>query len=107
VPENRGGRRFAAAGGGELTSSTSGRLAIEQYRSDGVITNTYLNRSDTQDKDELTVRGGLAWEGGDQSIEANWHFFDIDNGYDAFSLDNTRQTLSDEPGRDTLKTHAG
>jgi iron complex outermembrane receptor protein len=105
--ENRGGRRFAAAGGGELTSSTSGRLAIEQYRSDGVMTNTYLNRSDTQDKDELTVRGGLAWEGGEQSIEANWHFFDIDNGYDAFSLDNSRQTLSDEPGRDTLKTHAG
>ncbi|MDG1065239.1 MAG: TonB-dependent receptor [Luminiphilus sp.] len=105
--ENRGGRRFAAAGGGELTSSTSGRLAIEQYRSDGVMTNTYLNRSDTQGKDELTVRGGLAWEGGDQSVEANWHFFDIDNGYDAFSLDNSRQTLSDEPGRDTLLTHAG
>ena len=28
---------------------------------------------------------------------------DIDNGYDAFSLDNTRQTLSDEPGEDSLK----
>ena len=54
-----------------------------------------------------TIERSESWEGGDQSIEANWHFFDVDNGYDAFSLDNTRQTLSDEPGRDTLKTHAG
>ena len=105
--ENNGGSRLAAAGGGELTDNISGRVAIEQYRSDGAIKNTYLNRRDTQRKDELTLRGGLAWQGANQRVEANWHFFDVDNGYDAFSLDNTRQTLSDEPGRDTLQTHAG
>ena len=27
---------------------------------------------------------------------------DVDNGYDAFSLDNTRETLSDQPGEDSL-----
>lgn len=105
--ENNGGSRLAAAGGVKLSDTISGRLAIEQYRSDGAINNTYLNRTDTQKKDELTVRGGLLWQGDGQRIEANWHFFDIDNGYDAFSLDNNRNTLSDEPGRDTLQTHAG
>ena len=105
--ENNGGSRLGAAGGGELTDNISGRVAIEQYRSDGAIKNTYLNRRDTQRKDELTLRGGLVWQGVNQRVEANWHFFDVDNGYDAFSLDNTRQTLSDEPGRDTLRAHAG
>lgn len=105
--ENNGGRRFAAAGGANLTSTTSGRLALEQYRADGAMTNTFLNRTDTQGKDEVTFRGGLAWQGISQTVEANWHFIDIDNGYDAFSLDNNRKTLSDEPGRDALLTHAG
>jgi len=31
----------------------------------------------------------------------------IDNGYDAFSLDNSRQTFSDQPGEDTQDTLAG
>ena len=34
------------------------------------------------------------------------NYVDLDNGYDAFSLDNTRTTLSDEPGRDTQKSLA-
>ncbi|MDG0993009.1 MAG: TonB-dependent receptor [Luminiphilus sp.] len=105
--ENNGGSRLAAASGGSLNSTTSARLAIEQYRTDGAMTNTYLSRNDTQGKNEVTLRGGLAWQGIGQTVEANWHFFDIDNGYDAFSLDNTRKTLSDEPGRDTLRSHAG
>ena len=32
---------------------------------------------------------------------------DIDNGYDAFSLDNVRDTLSDQPGRDAQQSWAG
>ncbi|MDZ7684633.1 MAG: hypothetical protein U5O39_06180 [Gammaproteobacteria bacterium] len=31
---------------------------------------------------------------------------DVDNGYDAFSLDNTRTTLSDNPGRDRQRSNA-
>ena len=31
---------------------------------------------------------------------------DVDNGYDAFSLDNTRHTLSDEPGKDRQDSRA-
>ena len=33
-------------------------------------------------------------------------YVDIDNGYDAFSLDNTRHTLSDEPGKDKQESSA-
>ncbi len=33
-------------------------------------------------------------------------YIDIDNGYDAFSLDNTRHTLSDEPGKDRQDSRA-
>ena len=31
----------------------------------------------------------------------------LDNGYDAFSLDNDRNTRSDEPGRDEQETNYG
>ena len=33
-------------------------------------------------------------------------YIDMDNGYDAFSLDNTRTTLSDQPGKDTQESLA-
>ena len=32
---------------------------------------------------------------------------DLDNGYDAFALDNSRVTLSDKPGQDAQRVHAG
>jgi iron complex outermembrane recepter protein len=34
-------------------------------------------------------------------------YIDVDNGYDAFTLDNSRNTLSDQPGQDTQETVAG
>ena len=42
-----------------------------------------------------------------QLLEVNFLYSDIDNGYDAFSLDNTRITLSDKPGHDRQETFAG
>ena len=40
-------------------------------------------------------------------LDTTVYHVDIDNGYDAFSLDNTRTTLSDEPGFDRQETVAG
>ena len=40
-------------------------------------------------------------------MSGHFFFLDGDNGFDAFSLDSSRNTLSDEPGKDTLKTLAG
>lgn len=92
---------------GSLNDSTQGRLAIQQYQSDGYIDNTHLNRDDTNNIDELVARGKLAIEIDDSTdLGLTYLFADVDNGYDAFSLDNTRETLSDEPGVDAQETHA-
>jgi len=86
---------------GPLGDSIRGRLAIEKHKSDGYYDNDFLNSSDENGRDELTIRGKLFF-----NISDNWDLklsianVDIDNGYDAFSLDNTRHTLSDTPGHD-------
>jgi len=83
------------------------RFALEQYKSDGFIDNTHLGRDDTNNRDELTARFKS-----DIQINNEWmlnvsaFYFDFDNGYDAFSLDNTRETLSDQPGFDSQDTKA-
>jgi outer membrane receptor protein involved in Fe transport len=83
------------------------RFAVNQQTSDGFIENTYLDRKDTNNRDELTIRGKLAIEASDNlTIDLAGYYFDFDNGYDAFSLDNNGKTLSDSPGFDTQETTA-
>ncbi len=83
------------------------RLAVNAYGSDGFIDNDYLDRDDTNERDELTIRGKLRWLVDDRhTFDLTAMHIDIDNGYDAFSLDNTRATLSDMPGRDSQESNA-
>ncbi len=83
------------------------RAAINQHRSDGYIENAYLDRDDTNNLDELSSHVHLRWLPGDRhSVDLNLMHIDVDNGYDAFSLDNTRTTLSDEPGHDRQRSNA-
>ncbi|MDP5054326.1 MAG: TonB-dependent receptor [Congregibacter sp.] len=83
------------------------RAAAFQHRSDGFMDNAFLNRSDTNKRDETVLRGRLRWLASDtQSLDVTLSHIDIDNGYDAFSLDNTRSTLSDMPGRDRQQSEA-
>ncbi|MBP6725336.1 MAG: TonB-dependent receptor, partial [Halioglobus sp.] len=83
------------------------RLAVNRFQSDGFIENDYLGRDDTNGQDETTLRGKLRWlPGSRDTVDLTAMYFDIDNGYDAFSLDNTRHTLSDEPGVDQQETSA-
>jgi iron complex outermembrane receptor protein len=98
---------ITTAVGGPLTDGLQGRLAFRQYQSDGFIDNRYLNRDDTNDRDELAARGKLRWcnDYGLQ-IDLTGLYLDIDNGYDAFSLDNQRNTLADQPGEDTQEAYA-
>jgi len=105
--ENKGGYRLGARWGGNLTNTMNGRLAMQQYESDGYVDNDYLNRSDTNSREELTARGTLTWTNENHTIEAAAYYTRVDNGYDAFSLDNTRATLSDQPGEDDLTLKAG
>lgn len=92
---------------GPATDGINYRVAIEQYQSDGFIDNSYLGLKDTNNRDELTVRGKLAIKASnDLTIDVSLMHFNFDNGYDAFSLDNTRETFSDEPGFDRQETSA-
>jgi len=92
---------------GPLAKGLLGRLAVQQKRSDGYIDNDFLDRDNTNNIDELSTRGKLRWLASDDlSIDLTGIYVDIDNGYDAFSLDNTRHTLSDQPGHDRQETAA-
>lgn len=92
---------------GPATDTVNYRLAVNQHSSDGFTENVYLQRDDTNNRDELSVRGKLAIEASNNlTIDLAGYYFDFDNGYDVFSLDNNRETLSDEPGFDSQETKA-
>ena len=89
---------------GPLGDSTGYRLAAQSYRDDGFMENDFLGRDDTAERDEATLRAKLVHTGEHLGWQLIAGFVDVDNGYDAFSLDNERTTLSDEPGRDQQET---
>ena len=92
---------------GPLSDTLTGRLAAQQNRSDGYIDNVFLGRDDTNGYDETSVRAALNFDPTDDSAyRLTAFYFDGHNGYDAFSLDNTKDTLSDEPGHDNQKSLA-
>lgn len=80
------------------------RLSLQQYRSDGFMTNSYLHRNDTNDRDELTGRFKWHWQVSDSStVDLALLHANLDNGYDAWAIDNSRTTLSDAPGIDSQR----
>lgn len=98
---------IGAAFSGPASEQLSYRLAIEQYTSDGFVDNKFLNKDNTNDKDELTIRTKFSYKAtSDLTLDFSIFHFDFENGYDTFSLDNNRNTLSDEPGIDTQETTA-
>jgi len=100
-------KAFGAAFGGQISENLLGRFSIYKNTSDGYMKNSYLNRDDTNNIDELAIKGHLRWLVSDKhTIDLNLMHIDVDNGYDAFTLDNTRDSHSDEPGQDTQKTDA-
>ncbi len=76
------------------------RLSVQTLYSDGYSENLFLGKATNQRK-ETTIRAKLKWLlSDDVSLDFSASVIDLDNGYDAFSLDNIRDTLSDEPGFD-------
>mgnify|MGYP000019045649 FL=1 len=92
---------------GSITDSVQGRIAINQITSDGYMENVHLNKDDTNNIDELVARAQINWAI-NQNNDLNISILktDINNGYDAFSLDNTRTTYSNNPGQDKQETEA-
>jgi iron complex outermembrane receptor protein len=86
---------------GSLGQSVRARAAIQHNESDGYIDNKHLDRSDTNNFEELTGRILLQWDASDRSqYDLGVYAFNSDNGYDAYSLDNDNTTWSDQPGVD-------
>jgi outer membrane receptor protein involved in Fe transport len=104
-------RAVGAAVGGAVPGSDDTlayRLAVQQYDSDGFRRNPWLGRDDTNQRDELSVRGKLRWQPGPRlRVDLTGLHVDLDNGYDAFAIDNSFTTWSDQPGRDAQQTDAG
>jgi iron complex outermembrane receptor protein len=92
---------------GPLTENLGARVAVRHVESDGFVKNTFLRRDDTQNIDELGLRGNFVWEPAAWlHAELTVLHLDVDNGYDIFSLDNGRATRSDQPGQDAQAVSA-
>ena len=81
------------------------RFSAQKHESNGYRSNAYLGREDTNGRDESTLRLRLRYQLS-PTLEGNLTllYSDIDNGYDAFALDNSYLMLSDKPGRDAQKS---
>ena len=105
---NFGVRSLGAAYGGSLSDTVAFRTSLSTYAGDGYIHNIHLDTHDTNNLDELTWRGKLRIDlSDDASLDVNLGLVDLNNGYDAFSLDNDRRTRSDQPGADNQESVFG
>ena len=96
-----------AVGGALIENSLLGRASIYSHQSDGYMDNDFLGRDNTQNHDEVTARGKLKWLAANNlTVDLSYLHLNIDNGYDAFTLDNSRNSLSDDPGEDKQRTNA-
>ena len=97
-----GERSYGAVITGPVSDLDSAfRLAVQRYTSDGFYHNAYLGRSNTDNRDELTLRARWRYDPSEQwRVDLTLLRVQIDNGYDAWSIDNTRTTESDHPSVD-------
>ncbi len=104
---NDNARSAGLAFGGPLDEAWSYRLSAQRWRSDGFRDNVFLGRSDTNRRDELTTRARLRYAPDDRfQADVTALYIDLDNGYDAFAIDNSLVTRSDRPGRDAQRSRA-
>ena len=94
--------------GGALGRSGEGsawRVALERTVSNGFRRNAFLERDDTNERDELTARLRIRLLPADGwTADLTLMHADLDNGYDAFAIDNSLVTQSDRPGRDAQRS---
>lgn len=104
---NYGSYRYGGVVSGPLGEQVSGRIAVQQNKGDGYMENRALGRDDSNGYDEVTARGRLLWRPSDTaSYDLAVFSFNADNGYDAYSLDNDRNSWADQPGADEQDTLA-
>ena len=96
----------AAVGGSLGTDERAAfRLSGHYHESNGFRDNAYLGRSDSNGRRETVLRGKLHYAlHRELSLSGTLMYANIDNGYDAFAIDNSRTVLSDKPGRDAQES---
>jgi outer membrane receptor protein involved in Fe transport len=96
--------------GGPLATDESllFRVSAHHHESNGFRDNAFLGRDDSNGRDETTLRGRLRWLPIDTlSVDLAALYADVDNGYDAFAIDNSLTMLSDKPGKDAQRSAGG
>ncbi len=92
---------------GPLTDTLLGRISVHENRADGFIDNDFLGKDDTNNIDESSAKAQLKWLiSSDLTLDVVAHYTDVDNGYNAFSIDNDRDINADDPGHDRQETKA-
>lgn len=97
---------IAGGNSGMLTEKLGYRVSLEKHKQNGFRDNHYLNKEDTNGIDELSGKIKLSYQA-NQDLAVNFAllFADMDNGYDAWTLDNNGfNTLTDHPGVDNQKS---
>ena len=96
---------------GGAVPGTDGKLQLRfsafNQQSDGFRDNVYLSRDDTNSRNESVVRLKVRYE---QSSRTSYDLAvwgsEFNNGYDAFAIDNSLTTQSDDPGQDDTRVGA-
>lgn len=99
--------RLSGVVSNRINDTASFRMSAQNTRSDGFVKNGFLNRDDTNGINETSLTTSFELELNENArVDIKAYYFDIDNGYDAFSLDNNNVTQSDEPGHDKATASA-
>ncbi len=96
---------FSATGGLGDSGRAAYRFAAHQFKSDGFRYNDFFNTDDTDNLDELMLRGKVNW-----NVNENWQadltlmLVDINNGFDKWNPENTFTTHTDDLGIDDQRS---
>jgi outer membrane receptor protein involved in Fe transport len=88
--------------GGAVSQEAQFRISAFGHKQDGFRHNEFLNSNSTNDRDEFTGRAKLKitpWDNFN-SLTLSVISADLNNGFDAFSVQNKFITQSDRPGED-------
>ena len=96
------------AGNVQLTDNASLRLAGFAHQQDGFRDNEFLQRDDTNNREEYTGRVALKINPNpDTDITFRLLNVELNNGYDVFSIFNGFTTQTDQPGEDAETLRLG
>lgn len=78
------------------------RLALHYNSDPGFIKNTYYAKPGDSRREAYASLASNWWEGNSLRVQSTVLWSHANNRYDVWSLDNTRSTFSDHPGKDNL-----